>query len=80
MLDIIIIIEMMLIRNRPVMSKQHPSILSSFFPGHSRDVRTRQRDSAGIGLGNELIHISAFSLLISMPRHHSYGILHAACK
>jgi hypothetical protein len=34
-------------RNGPVMLKQHPSILSSFFPGHSRDVRTGQRDSAG---------------------------------
>ena len=57
MLDIIIIIEMMLIRNRPVMSKQHPSILSSFW--HSHDVRTGhgQRDSAEIGRGSELIHL-----------------------
>ena len=42
-------------RSRPVMSKQHPSILPSFFFGHSRDVKTGQRDSAGIGRGNELI-------------------------
>jgi hypothetical protein len=62
------------------MSKQHASILSSSFPGHSRGVRTGQRDSAGIGHGNELIQNFLFSLLISMPRHHPYGILHAACK
>jgi hypothetical protein len=44
-------------RNRPVMSKQHASNLSIFFPGHSRGVRNGQRDSAGIGHGNELLKI-----------------------
>jgi hypothetical protein len=66
-------------RNRPVMSKQHPSILSPFFPGHSRNVRTGQRDSAGNGPGNELIK-NPFNLLISMPHHLPYGILHAVCN
>ena len=42
-------------RNRPVMSKEHPSILSSFSPGHSCNLKTGQRDSAGIGHGNEII-------------------------
>ena len=41
-------------RNRPVMSKQHPIILSSLSPGHSRNVKTGQRHSAGIGHGNEV--------------------------
>jgi len=30
-------------------------ILSTFFPRHSRDARIGQRDSAEIGLGNEVI-------------------------
>jgi len=41
-------------RNRPMVSKQHPSILSSFVPGHSRDVRTGQIYSAGFRHGDEL--------------------------
>jgi len=58
------------------------AFLSSFF-GHSRDVRTGQTVSAEIGgLGMVLSYKSESpsSLSISMPHHHPYGILHAACK
>jgi hypothetical protein len=41
-------------RNRLVISKQYPSISSSISSEHSCDVRTGQRDSAGIEHGNEL--------------------------
>ena len=47
-MDLAFIIRMVFIanRNRPVMSKQHPSMFSSFSHGHSRDVRIGQRDLA----------------------------------
>jgi len=62
-------------RNRPVMSKRHPSILSPFSPGHSRDVRSGQRDSALIGHGSELqIGKSIWCLVMSLPlKTHASG-------